>query len=117
MNWYSDVTEFSDFLSIMLWTNLDQNAYISKISIVLSIIRKLKCLPIAPSVEKLHAIKEMMVIYTFGVEPLDWSSECFIVCCVSKMYDYINLHLNDNSTQINQSIVFKFSDHKANIYP
>ena len=35
------------------------------------------------------------------------------------MYDNINLYLNDNSTQIRQSIVFKLSDHKAYIcfYP
>ena len=32
-------------------------------------------MPIAPSVEKLHAIKGMLVIFTFGVGTLDWSSE------------------------------------------
>ena len=30
---------------------------------------------IAPSVEKLHAIKGMLVVLTFGVGTLDWSSE------------------------------------------
>ena len=32
-------------------------------------------MPIAPSVEKLHAFKGMIVIFTFGVGTLDWSSE------------------------------------------
>ena len=32
-------------------------------------------MPMAPSVEKLHAIKGMLVIYTFGIGTLDWSSE------------------------------------------
>ena len=32
-------------------------------------------MPMAPSVKKLHAIKEILVIFTFGVGTLDWSSE------------------------------------------
>ena len=32
-------------------------------------------MPLAPSVKKLHAIKGMLVIFTFGVGTLDWSSE------------------------------------------
>ena len=72
-------------------------------------------MPIAPSFERLHPIKEMLVIFTFGIRTLDWSSkpdQC--VLCVQN-YDYINLHLNDNSSQIHQSTVFKSSQHKANM--
>ena len=32
-------------------------------------------MPIAPSVEKLHAFKGMLVTFTFGVGMLDWNSE------------------------------------------
>ena len=32
-------------------------------------------MPIAPSIEKLHAIKGILAIFTFGVGMLDWSSE------------------------------------------
>ena len=32
-------------------------------------------MPIAPSVEKLHAMKGILVIFAFGVGTLDWSSE------------------------------------------
>ena len=32
-------------------------------------------MPTAPSVEKLHAIKGILVNFTFGVGTLDWSSE------------------------------------------
>ena len=32
-------------------------------------------MPIVPSVEKLHAIKEMLAIFTFGIGTLNWSSE------------------------------------------
>ena len=72
-------------------------------------------MPIAPSVEKLYAIKGMLVIFTFGIGTLDWSSKP-VQCALSEYkYDYINLYLNDNSSQIHQSIVFKLSDHKANI--
>ena len=79
-------------------------------------------LTIAPFVDKLHGIKGMLVIFGPGFWHLAWERwigpvNLFFVCCVSKKYDYINLHLNDNSTQINQCIVFKFSDHKGNIYP
>ena len=38
-DWYWDMTEFSDFFFNMLWTNVDLNAYLFKISIVLSSIR------------------------------------------------------------------------------
>ena len=60
----------------------------------------------------------MMVIFTFGVALQRWirAVNLFIVCCVSEKYDYISLHFNVNSTQIYQSLVFKFSDHKANIF-
>ena len=34
-------------------------------------------MPIAPSVEKLHAIKGILVIITFGVGTLDWNSKPF----------------------------------------
>ena len=30
---------------------------------------------IEPSVEKLHAIKGILLIFTFGIGTLDWSSE------------------------------------------
>ena len=53
---------------------LDLNAYIFEISIVLSSIRILVYAN-TPSVEKLHAIEGMVVIFTFGVVSLDWSSE------------------------------------------
>ena len=32
-------------------------------------------MPIAPSIEKLYTIKGILVIFTFGVTMLDWSSE------------------------------------------
>ena len=32
-------------------------------------------MPIAPSVEKLHAIKRILVMFAFGVDTLGWSSE------------------------------------------
>ena len=70
-------------------------------------------MPIEPSVEKSHVIEGILAIFTFGVGSLDWSSEPL------SMYDYINFYSNDNSFQIHLSIVFKLSDHKANIcsYP
>ena len=42
-------------------------------------------------------LKESMVIYTIGVGTLDWSSEPIQCALCEKKYDYINLHLNDNS--------------------
>ena len=72
-------------------------------------------MPKAPSVEKLHAIKGTVVIFTFGIGTLDWSSEPVQCAFCESKYNYINLHLNDNSPQIHQSIIFKLSDHKANI--
>ena len=46
-------------------------------------------MPIAPFVEKLHAIKEMLVIFTFGVESLDWSSEPIQCALCEQKYDCI----------------------------
>ena len=60
----------------------------------------------------------LLLIFTFGVRTLDRSSEpvqCALAWLGEWKYDYINLHLNDNSSQIHLSIVFKLSDHKANI--
>ena len=60
----------------------------------------------------------LLLIFTFGVRTLDRSSEpvqCALAWLGDWKYDYINLHLNDNSSQIHLSIVFKLSDHKANI--
>ena len=113
-DWYWDTTEFSDFFFIMSWTNLDLNTYIFEISIVLSVIRIL-VFAITPSVYML--LKESWWFLHLESERWIGAVNLFTVCCVSKKYDYINLHLNDNSTQKNQSIVFQFFDHKANIYP
>ena len=41
-------------------------------------------MPIAPSVEKLHTIKGMLVNFIFGVGTLDWSSALLNVYYVSK---------------------------------
>ena len=41
-------------------------------------------MPIAPSVEKLHAIKGMLVIFTFGVGCWIGAVNLFNVLCVSK---------------------------------
>ena len=79
----------------MLWDNLDLNAYIFELSIVLSVIRIL-VFANSTSVEKLPAIKGMLVISTFGFGTLDWTIEP--IHCVLWKYDYINLHLNDKST-------------------
>ena len=38
---------------------------------------------IAPSFEKLHAIKGILVIFTFGVGTLDWSNEP-VICVLSE---------------------------------
>ena len=72
---------------------------------------------VAYSIEKLDAIKGVLVIFTFGIGTWIKATNLFNVCCVSKKHDDINFHLNDSSTQIHKSIVFKFSDHKANICP
>ena len=45
---------------------------------------------------------------------LIWNTAFQCALC-EENYDYINLHLNDNSSQIHQSIVFKLWDHKTNI--
>ena len=69
-DFYWDMIEFSDFFQyVMIRANLDLNTYVLKISLVLPSIR------ILVSVEKLHAIIETLVIFTFGVGTLDWSSE------------------------------------------
>ena len=56
-------------------------------------------MPISPSIEKLHAIKEMPVSFTFGVESLDWSSEPIQCALCEQKYDCINFYLNNNSSQ------------------
>ena len=57
----------------------------------------------------------MPVICTFGIRTLDWSSEPVHCALCEQNYDCINLHLNDNSSQIHQLIVFKLLEHKGNM--
>ena len=52
---------------------------------------------IAASIEKLPAIKGMLVIITFQLDRWIGAVKCAL--CEYK-YDYINLSLNDNSSQI-----------------
>ena len=58
-------------------------------------------MPIAPSVEKLYAIKGILVVFRFSVGTLDWCSEPVQCALCEQKYDYINFHLNDNSSQTN----------------
>ena len=58
-------------------------------------------MPIAPPVERLHAIKGILVIFLFGVRTLDYCSEPIQCALCEYKDDYSNLHLNYNTSQIN----------------